>query len=272
MLLLLGSLPLLLMPGAARAGSSGLVLYLPLNEGSGSIAYDMSGEGNNGTITGASWAAGKYGSALSFDGIDDHVEIPSSIDFDFYPSRDDGVSFSFCINTTDSNTRDILSRNCHSGLAFWLIRNIDGIIRIQIYDGTSQIESDTTAPDINDGVWHHIAISVNFTTHYASMYVDGVEGSQAWWSSPIADMFDSAYSMELAKGTFSGGFLDADIDEVRIFNRPLTSAEILNLYEFNELPPVEYAQRGEILAAALVGALILVPMLIISVAAIRRRR
>jgi len=35
--------------------SDGLVLDLPLNEGAGSIVYDRSGNGNNGTIYGARW-------------------------------------------------------------------------------------------------------------------------------------------------------------------------------------------------------------------------
>jgi hypothetical protein len=45
------------------------------NEGSGNIAYDGSQNGNTGTISGAAWTSGKYGSALSFDGSDDYVDF-----------------------------------------------------------------------------------------------------------------------------------------------------------------------------------------------------
>ena len=48
---------------------AGLVLDLPLNDGGGTTALDYSGLGNDGTLTVAStWAAGRDGPALSFDG------------------------------------------------------------------------------------------------------------------------------------------------------------------------------------------------------------
>ena len=50
--------------------------------GSGSTAADSSGSGNNGAITGATWApAGKFGAALSFDG-GDVVNVPDSASLD----------------------------------------------------------------------------------------------------------------------------------------------------------------------------------------------
>ncbi len=65
---------------------SGLVLYLPFSEGTGTIAYDLSGYGNNGTLYSSTticsnpptsgcpqWVNGKVGKALSFDGVDDWV-------------------------------------------------------------------------------------------------------------------------------------------------------------------------------------------------------
>jgi len=47
------------------------VLYLNFDEGEGSIAYDKSGKGNDGTLTnmdpGTDWVSGKYGYGLNFD-------------------------------------------------------------------------------------------------------------------------------------------------------------------------------------------------------------
>ena len=53
----------------------GLVGSWHLDEGSGNIAHDSSGQGNDGTIYGATWTDGKFGKALNFDGVDDYVEI-----------------------------------------------------------------------------------------------------------------------------------------------------------------------------------------------------
>lgn len=61
------------------ASTNGLVGYWNFDEGSGIIAHDISGNGNNGTITGAAWTVGKVGSgALQFDGNNNVVTVPSS--------------------------------------------------------------------------------------------------------------------------------------------------------------------------------------------------
>jgi hypothetical protein len=60
-------------PGSCM--TKGLVAYWSFDEGSGNIAYDSSGNGNHGTIYGAKWTSGKFGQALSFDGVDDYVRI-----------------------------------------------------------------------------------------------------------------------------------------------------------------------------------------------------
>ena len=59
------------------AQSEGLVGWWSFDEGSGTIAYDRSGNNNNGTlINGPTWTQGKVGGALSFDGVDDYVVVP----------------------------------------------------------------------------------------------------------------------------------------------------------------------------------------------------
>ena len=58
--------------------SDGLVGYWSFDEGSGTTAHDSSGNRNDGTIYGAAWTDGKFGKALSFDGIDDYALVPAS--------------------------------------------------------------------------------------------------------------------------------------------------------------------------------------------------
>ena len=55
---------------------SGLVAAYGFNEGSGTALTDASGNGLNGVISGATWSTtGKFGGALSFDGVNDWVTI-----------------------------------------------------------------------------------------------------------------------------------------------------------------------------------------------------
>jgi len=60
----------------------GVVGSWHFDEGSGTTAYDTSGNDNDGTINGATWVDGKFGRALDFDGVDDYVEIPDDSSLD----------------------------------------------------------------------------------------------------------------------------------------------------------------------------------------------
>jgi len=63
--------------------SSGLQTLYAFDEGSGTTVTDSSGNGRNGTISGATWATGKIGGGLGFDGVNDYVTISQTNGFDF---------------------------------------------------------------------------------------------------------------------------------------------------------------------------------------------
>jgi len=63
--------------------SDGLVLYLPFDEGEGKVVHDLSQNQFTGKIKGnPKWVEGKFGSALSFGGLTDYVEVPYDDVFD----------------------------------------------------------------------------------------------------------------------------------------------------------------------------------------------
>lgn len=62
----------------AQVYPDGMIAQWKFDETSGSVAYDSVG-GNDGTVTGATWTPGFYDGALSFDGVDDLVELPASV-------------------------------------------------------------------------------------------------------------------------------------------------------------------------------------------------
>lgn len=62
----------------AKATSLPPVGYWKFDEGSGSIAHDSSGNGQDGTVYGAGWTEGISDKALQFDGVDDYVEVPDN--------------------------------------------------------------------------------------------------------------------------------------------------------------------------------------------------
>ena len=60
----------------------GLVAAYGFDEGTGTAVADSSGNGNGGTVSGATWAVGKFGTALSFDGVNDIVNVADSASLD----------------------------------------------------------------------------------------------------------------------------------------------------------------------------------------------
>ena len=73
---ILAILLMFLVAFSGLTAEKGLLVYLPFDEGTGKVAEDVSGLGNNGKITDAEWTNGKFGKALSFNGKSAYVEIP----------------------------------------------------------------------------------------------------------------------------------------------------------------------------------------------------
>lgn len=94
----------------ANVIQSGLVCHLDasiFNEVAfGSTWYDLSGNGNHGTITGATWASND-GGVVRFDGVNDRVDISSGLDYRYTTSTVMGASR--YINSTSGNGRLISS-------------------------------------------------------------------------------------------------------------------------------------------------------------------
>jgi len=72
--------PLYVNSAIAPSLTDGLVGYWSCNEGSGSTVSDGSGNGNDGTISGAGWTSGLSGYCLDYDGINDYVSVVDGSD------------------------------------------------------------------------------------------------------------------------------------------------------------------------------------------------
>ena len=91
----------------AAATDSGLVAAYAFDEESGTTVTDASGNGNNGTISKATWStSGKYGDALQFNGTNALVSIPdaASLNLSSAMTLEAWVDPS----TVDDNWRDVI--------------------------------------------------------------------------------------------------------------------------------------------------------------------
>jgi len=126
-------------------------------------AVDVSGYGNDGTIYGALWnAGGRYGSALSFDGLDDYVSVAddSSLDLSLF-----SVEFWFRPDEDYDSNSGYASLLYHTNYEVFID---DGRI-VFSYLGNN---ASTTADTWSSGQWYHVLST--FNGHEQKIYVDGI--------------------------------------------------------------------------------------------------
>ena len=212
---------------------SGPVLALSFNEASGSAANDSSGNGNNGSISGASRVAGQagYGGALSFDGVASIVTVPHSASL----ALTTGMTLEAWVNPTanagtapnDGWRTVILKERGTNGLAYALYGN-DGNSnpsRPAGYVNSGFDKEATAGPQLPVGVWSHIAVTYDNTA--IKLYVNGTlrstfttTGAISASTAPLQIGGNNVFSVP---GT---EFFAGLIDEVRVYNRALSAAEI----------------------------------------------
>jgi hypothetical protein len=216
---------------------SGLVGHWKLNETSGTTASDSSGNGNHGSVLNSGiWTAGKIGGALSVDGVNDYVNVPSSVNYDSttgtwaFWMKTDGVWGTD--NSYPQNRAVIASRHDGSGSRNGLFilqwPATGGWLNVHAYNSSTGVCS-LAGPAARDNLWHHIVITYSRANGgQIVLYKDGVQSgsctnSAAWnFNSQAFRLGDSSDTFwEEWKGT---------LDDVRIYNRILSPQEITNLY------------------------------------------
>uniref|UniRef100_A0A6M3XVL4 Putative baseplate wedge initiator n=1 Tax=viral metagenome TaxID=1070528 RepID=A0A6M3XVL4_9ZZZZ len=189
-----------------------------MDEGSGH-PKDFSSYKNHGTNYGASWVDGKYGKALSFDGVDDYVNVSDSDSLDLTTA----ITLSLWINPNSSAVwKRILDKESAAVPHVYMLCFADsaGKLRARIAGGA--LDSIGSVPF---GSWSHVAVTFDYDAdHIIRLYINGVEDNSLDWPSLM-----QTNVQDLLIGQYTGGSgynFDGLKDEVRIFNRALSQAEI----------------------------------------------
>jgi hypothetical protein len=204
--------------------SNGLILNLDLGNyssyrGTGTSITDLSGIGNTGALTNGPVFSSANRGNLSFDGVDDYIDVPSitSISGDFTA----GVWF-YTTATTDVNYKRLVDLNYASG--FWMGRQTNtnnwggGILAGNFPHGIY-------LPFAN-GQWHYLVLIRNGSTHI--LYGDGTSNTA---STTVSTGNLSSSSLFIAKQPEGGGtFFNGNIAQVQIYNRALSATEVQQNY------------------------------------------
>ena len=213
--------------------NNGLVAYWDFDEGSGDILHDKSGNGNDGTINGATWVDGVKGKALEFDGESDYVEVPDS------PLLDLTGDFTLVAWVNEFSHAQHQPYENHILSKHEPDVNSDGSWRFSIWENdvpcfvtyppytdyqTRPHVSANTSLSIN--AWHFVALTYSKDGKYA-FYVDGKMTGAGEINFEIEN---TAKDLFIGSENGEKNYFDGIIDEVRIYNRSLGADEIKQLY------------------------------------------
>ena len=224
---------------------TGLVGYWPMDgdDISGTTASDRSGKGNHGTLVNSpAKVAGKSGQSLNFDGTDDYVDITNT-------AFNGQFSFSTWFYTANNSQTGIIfgEGTGGGGSASPKIGIVTGNFFVRIVDLGS---SDATVAVPTSNQWHHLVVTRD-SADKIDLYVDGGGANRLFGN--VAQ--PGTYTLD--KLGINGQYVDQQfsgrLDEVRVYNRALTAAEVQDLYQKTQSDTVGASNKRDSLALGLAG-------------------
>ncbi len=210
-----------------------VLVSLPLDEGSGLLAGDVSGNNNDGTLSGGAAfeanTADRSASSVRFDGVDDSIDL-GAIDV-----AGTGLTLAAWFNADRFPVNDVRLISKATGTAsndhVFMLSTI-GVgseirLRARVRVGGSTTTLKASSGNLLTGVWQHAAVTYDGTT--LRLYLDAVEVG----STSLSGAVDVAPLVPVAVGGQPTGagprYFDGLLDDVRILQRALSLAEIAGI-------------------------------------------
>jgi len=205
---------------ASTGGPVGLVAAYGFNEGTGSSATDLSGKGNVGTLSGATWIdAGRFGKALSFNGSSSRVTVQDSASLDLSGAM---TLAAWVYPTAAMADRRVV-----------IVKERPGSNAYHLHASSANSGKALTGffSTAWNRLWTPAGLPVNKWTHLAATY-DGVRqrlfvnGVQVASRAQTGAIATSGSPLRIGADGARGEHFRGRIDEVRIYNRALSRTEI----------------------------------------------
>jgi len=216
--------------------TSNLVGWWKLNDNEDdSNVVDSSQNTNTGTVVNDETnysseqynSSGKIDGCFDFDGTNDYVSVSNDSSLNFGTTTDFSI-LAWFKTSDDGNAIYLIHKgNLYTNTAYSIRKTMANKLVFTIADNSGYVEI-TSNDTINDGKWHHIAVTANRDGN-ATMYIDGSIQTNTKSISGIGDI-DHTNDLFIGTNKSAGQFWNGSIDDVRIYNKVLSLAEILAIY------------------------------------------
>lgn len=211
-----------------------LVGWWKFDEGSGK-AIDWSGLNQHGAVLGDALSAPGYdGEAMQFDGYDDLIQLPVGSTI----AACNSITISTWINlsVSDNTEQRIFDFGNGNESGYMYLTPDNGTtmifyIRTNAADFTSQVD----APDVLPTGWHHVAVTIDSTTMMIELYLDS-EMIASGTTDVLPSQLGNTTDNWIGRSQWGAqAYLDALMDDFRIYNYALTAAEIESIMKIDPL-------------------------------------
>ncbi len=225
---LVASLLMFFVVFSGSTAQDGLIAYLSFDDGTGNVAKDSSGLGNDGVIHNAEWVDGRFGKALSFNGTDAYVEIPYNDDFNIT----EGITLAAWVKIDhlplNPPYRGIINaKKSTYGPYLLQTSTLDGksLYEFAVYIGGAWSWNISQTEETTD--WVHLAGT--YDSDNSNIYVNGELDAPK----KLGGNIDANVDEGVVIGHYysnAGRWFHGIIDEVAIYNQAIPEGEVQELY------------------------------------------
>jgi hypothetical protein len=206
---------------AGTPGIDGIAAY-PFDENAGAVAEDVVGDHDATLAGGASWTAGKSGSALAVNGSGQYADTGAAlVNTEGSYSAAAWVKF----NAVGDGFQTVVSQDGDSNSAFFLQYSGADHRLAMSFVGTRALAP--TAPEVNR--WYHVVGVRDAASGTLKLYVDG----QLVATKSVCLGEASTGHTVIGRGKYGGGpvdYLNGAVDQVHVYDRALSDSDVSTLF------------------------------------------
>ena len=209
----------------------GLIASWAMIEGGGATAFDWSGRVKHGTVNGAVWEKGRYGTSLRFNGVSDSVAVGNSA---LWTGQPQGTLSAWIFANSLTSTIDFVygesswvAGGVRHGVYLSATNTIDAVIQ-----QTNGVFQYAYGPVLAAQTWYNVAAvfdSLASPSPAMRLFLNGslVATNASWNGTQEGSITDPLIGDITNGGTYGWNGL---IDDVRVYNRALSAQEIFRQY------------------------------------------